>query len=292
MTELRASVRALGIDDAEAAISVHALLDSDPELLAHAGELPRAKADVPEWVRSTFLNADNPLFGLCEHAVETKLGERPDEPTRKVLDLLTVRPRVLEDLRTMSGIEPADLEAILGRLAEAGLGRADPNPLEPDSPFWTIDDRLARFYHAMMAPHLERWRRGRITGRLWRMNHARFDRYVCRAEYARIAREWALGASDAAQTTRIVVPDPRHRQLRTLEVAAWDSDGVLVALGSIRWSFIMRAQQLQRLRYVRRLLGDPPARLYCIAPRFESAIADDPAPDLLRIGPAQLLKGD
>lgn len=292
MSELRASVGALGIDDAEAAISVHALLGSDPALLEHAGALPRARADVPAWVKSTLLNADNPLFGLCEHAVETRLGERPDEQVDRVLAHLTVRPRVLDDLRSRAGLAAVDAEAVLARLADAGIVRADANPLAPEDPFWSVEDRLARFYHAMMAPHLERWRRGRIADKLWRMNHARFDRYVCRAEYARLAREWALGDPAAAEVTRIVVTDPRHRQLRTLEVAAWDASGGLLALGTVRWGLIMRHRQLQRLRHVRRLLGDPPARLYCIAPRVDAEIAADPDPDLFRVGPAHLLKGD
>lgn len=291
MSELRESVNALRVGDAEAAIGVHALLGPDPELIALAGELPHSFKTLPDFVKSTFLNAEHPLFDLAEHAVRNRLGEAPDERIEKLLQLLTARPRVLEELRAMSGYDTADIEAILERLQGTGLVRPDPNPLEPDNPFWTIEDRLARFYYAMMEPHLARWRRGLITDKLWRTTHARFDRYVCRAEYARLAREWALGAPDAATTTRAVVPDPRFRQLRTVEVAAWDSRGALTALGTIRWGLIMRERQLKRLRYVRRLLGDPPARLYCIAPRVEPTIANDPAPDLFRVGPAHLLKG-
>jgi hypothetical protein len=292
MNELRKSVNALGLDDAEAAISVHALLGSDAALLAHAGELPPTRTAVPAWVKSTFLDAENPLFGLSEHAVAAKLGEEPDEAVHKVLSLLTVRPRDLDELVTMSGLAEADLEPLLDRLAEAGLVRAEPDPLRPDRPFWAVEDRLARFYYAILREHLPRWRRGLITDKLWRMTHARFDRYVCRAEYLRLAREWALGDPAADRVTRIVVPDPRHRQLRTLEVAVWDASGGLIALGTARWAFRMRHRQLQRLRHVRRLLGDPPARLYCIAPRMDEAIAADEDPDVFRIGPAHLLRGD
>ncbi|WP_026929628.1 hypothetical protein [Glycomyces tenuis] len=292
MSELRKSVRALGIDDPEAAISVHALLGSDASLLAHAGELPRTRNDVPDWVKSTFLNADNPLFGLAEHAVSTRLGEEPDEGVDKVLSLLNVRPRAIDDLTAMSSLAEIELEPMLTRLAEAGIIRADPDPLRPDHPFWTVDDRFVRFHYAMLAENLDRWRRGRITDKLWSMTHARFDRYVCRPEFTRLAREWALGDPAAAQVTRIVVPDPRHRQLRTLEVAAWDGSGELLALGTVRWAFRMRHRQLQRLKYVRRLLGDPPVRLYCIAPRVDAEIAADTEPGLFRIGPAHLLRGD
>ncbi len=292
MSELRASVNALGIEDAETAIGVHALLGSDPGLLAHAGALPRTRPEVSTWIKSTFLNADNPLFELSEHAVATRLGERPDETIDKVLRLITARPRAVEDLADLSGVPAGDLGPILDRLAEVGVLRTDPDPFRPDRPFWAMEDRLARFHYAVLDVHLPRWRRGLITDKLWRMTHARFDRYVCRAEYARLARAWALGDPAAAQATRIVVPDPRHRQLRTLEVAVWNEAGALIALGTVRWGLRMRRQQLQRLRYVRRLLGDPPARLYCIAPRVDAAIAEDPDPDLFRIGPAHLLKGD
>ncbi|MCH7230152.1 hypothetical protein L0U85_04640 [Glycomyces sp. L485] len=292
MSELRDSVNALGIADAEAAISVHALVGSDSDLLAQVGDLPGTVKEVAGWVQSTFLNSGNPLFGRCEHAVERLLGERPDEQTEKVLGLITVRPRFLEDLVSLSGLAAADLQTMLEALEQAGVVRADANPLEPDNPFWTMKDRLARFYYAMMAEHLARWRRGYISDKLWRMIHSRFDRYVCRAEYARLTREWALGSPDTDLTTRIVVPDPRFRQLRTLEVAAFGADGTIVGLGTIRWGFLMREKQLARLRHVRRLLGDPPARLYCIAPRVDGAIAADTAPDLYRVGPAHLLRGD
>jgi hypothetical protein len=292
MSELRKSVRGLGIEDPEAAVSVHALLGSDASLLAHAGELPRTRDEVPAWVKSTFLDGDNPLFGLTEHAAAARLGEEPDEAVDKVLRPVTVRPRTADELAAVSGLPETELEPLLTRLAGAGILRADPNPLEPESPFWTMDDRLVRFHYAMQAEHLERWRRGRITDKLWRMTHARFDRYVCRPEFTRLAREWASGDPAAAQVTRIVVPDPRHRQLRTLELAVWDGSGGLIALGTVRWAFRMRHRQLQRLKYVRRLLGDPPTRLYCVAPRFEEKIVEDTEPGLFRIGPAHLLKGD
>jgi hypothetical protein len=190
----------------------------------------------------------------------------------------------------MTGLSEADLDVVLPRLADAGLIRADPNPLEPDAPYWTMEHRLARFHYALLAPHLARWRRGYITDRLWRMTHARFDRYVCRPEFNRLAREWALNDPAAAATTRITVPDPHFRQLRTLELAVWDERGEPIALGTLRWKFRMVDRQLKRLRYVKRLLGDPPVRLYVVAPRVDAAIAADPDPDLFVIAPAQLLR--
>lgn len=292
MSELRKSVRSLGIDDPETAISVHALLGSDPALLAHAGELPRTRKDLPAWLKSTFLDPANPLFDLADHAVAARLGDEPDEGVGKVLRLINIRPRLFDELTGLGGVPAADLEPMLERLAEAGVLRADPNPLEPERPFWTVDDRLVRFHYAVLADQLPRWRRGRITETLWRMNRARFNRQVCRAEYIGVAREWALDDPAAARVTRVVVPDPRHRQLRTLEVAAWDESGGIVALGTVRWTFRMRYKQLQRLRHVRRLLGDPPARLYCIAPRFDEEFAGDTDPQLFRIDPGRLLKGD
>ena len=135
----------------------------------------------------------------------------------------------------MTGLSEADLDVLLPRLETAGLIRADANPLEPADPYWTMEHRLARFHYAMVAPHLSRWQRGYITDKLWRMTHARWDRYVCRPEFQRLAREWALGDPAAAATTRITVPDPRFRQLRTLELAAWNEQGEPVALGTVRW---------------------------------------------------------
>ena len=292
MSELRASIKSLGIDDPESAISVHALIGGDAGLREQAGELPASMDAVPAWVQSTFLNAEHPFFSLTEHAVTEKLGEEPGEAEDKVLGLISRRPRTIDDLKHLSHLDFDELEPVLERLEKAGLIGTEPNPLEPERPFWLMRDRFARFYHAMLKEHLPRWRRGYITDKLWRMNHAKFDRYVCRPEFARLARDWALDDPAAATTTRVVVPDARHRHMRTVEVAAWDAEGGLIALGTIRWGLRMRERQLRRLRYIRRLLGDPPTRLYCIAPKVEPAIADDPDPDLYRIGPGLLLKGD
>lgn len=290
MNELRESILAVGTADPEAAVAVHALLGSDPALLARAGDLPRTRAEVPDWVQAQFLRPDSPFLELFAGGVAAALGEAPDESVDKILAGATVRPRTHYDLRAQTGLSAADLDAILPVLAGAGLLRPDPNPLEPDNPFWTIDDRFARFHYAMLHQHLPRWRRGYITEKLWRLTKARFDRYVCRPEFNRLAREWALNDPAAAATTRIVVPDPRFRQMRSLELAAWDEGGGLLALGTVRWRFQMVERQLKRLRYVKRLLGDPPARLYCVASRVDAAIVEDPDPDLFVITPAQLLR--
>ncbi|MEV3935807.1 hypothetical protein AB0K52_07500 [Glycomyces sp. NPDC049804] len=290
MNELRESILSVGVADPETAVSVHALLGSDPALLAQAGDLPSTRQEADTWVKTAFLRPGSPFLEAAAGAVQAALGEGPDKPTDAVLAAVTVRPRTPYDLRATTGLSEADLDVLLPRLEAAGLIRADANPLEPDAPFWTMEHRLARFHYAMLAEHLPRWRRGYITDKLWRMTHARFDRYVCRPEFHRLAREWALNDPAAARTTRLTVPDPRFRQLRSIELAAWTATGEPIALGTIRWKFQMVERQLKRLRYVRKLLGDPPTRLYCIAPRVEAAIAADPDPDLFVIGPAQLLR--
>ncbi|WP_030159061.1 hypothetical protein [Glycomyces sp. NRRL B-16210] len=290
MNELRDSILSLGVADPETAVAVHAALGSDPALVARAGKLPQRLGDIDTWVKDAFLRPDSPFLEAAASAVADALGEEPDENVDKILRDLTIRPRTVYDLRLTTALPEAEIEAILPVLAEAGLVRAELNPLDPDNPFWTFENRLARFAGAMLGEHLPRWRRGYITDRLWRMTRARFDRYVCRPEFNRLAREWALGDPAAAASTRIVVPDPRFRQMRTLELAVWDADGGAIALGTVRWKFRMVERQLKRLRHVKRLLGDPDARLYCVAPRFESGFDADADPNLFLIGPAQLLR--
>lgn len=290
MNELRDSILSLGVADPEAAVAVHAALGSDPALLARAGELPRRLTEVDAWVKRTFLRPDSPFLEAAASAVADTLGEEPDEHTAKILRDLTIRPRTAYDLRLTTALPETEIEAILPDLAAAGLIRVEPNPLDPDNPFWTMEHRLARFAGAMLGEHLPRWRRGYITDKLWLMTRARFDRYVARPEFHRLAREWALNDPAAAVATRIVVPDPRFRQMRTLELAVWNAEGGAVALGTVRWKFRMVERQLKRLRHVKRLLGDPDARLYCVAPRFEASFEDDTDPNLFLIGPAQLLR--
>jgi hypothetical protein len=290
MNELRESILSVGVADPETAVAIHALLGSDPALLAQAGDLPQRREDIDDWVVAQFLRPEGPFLEAAASAVADALGEEPDEDIDGVLGHLTVRPRTPYDLRALTGLSVADLDVMLPRLAEAGLVRADPNPLEPEAPYWTMDHRLARFHHALVAAHLPRWRRGRIADKLWRMTHARFDRYVCRPEFNQLAREWALNDPAAAETTRITVPDPRFRQMRTLEIAVWGAEGEPIALGTVRWRFRMVERQLKRLRYVKRLLGDPDVRLYCVAPRVDPAIAADTDPNLFVISPAQLLR--
>lgn len=290
MNELQASLLAVGVPDVEAAVAIHALLGSDPALLAEAGDLPQRLTLVDPWVKSTFLHPDGPFLERAATAVADALGEAPTANLDAILNQITVRPRTVADLRMTTGLETAEIAAILPDLAEAGLIRPDTNPLDFDNPFWTMDHRFARFAYAMFADgHLQRWRRGYITDKLWQMTHARFDRYVCRPEFNRLAREWALGDPAAAASTRIVVPDPRFKQLRTIEIAVWNAAGDPIAFGTVRWKFKMVLNQYKRLRHVRRLLGDPPTRLYCVAPRVEDALAAETDPDLYLIGPQKLL---
>lgn len=288
MSALRQSIRSLGIPHPETAIAVHCLIGTDPALLAHAGDLPRQSQQFPPWIKSTLLNGKNPLFDLAENAAATALGAGPDEETENLLRLLTHRPRTEEDIAHV--LKRDDFLPELERFAEAGLARIDPNPLEPDLPFWTMDHRLVRFYYAVMERYLPQWRRGYLADKLWGWMRARYRRYCCRPEFTRLAREWSLGDPRAETATRIVVPDPEHQKMRTLELASWDAKGELVALGTVRWGLRMRERQLSRLRYVKRLLGDPPVHLYCIASRVETGIAEDPDPNLFRVGPAHLLR--
>ncbi|MFB9659583.1 hypothetical protein ACFQS3_07400 [Glycomyces mayteni] len=280
MNELRESIRSLGIADPETAVAVHAVTGADPVLLQGPAPLPQRYEQVDGWLMQGFLTPESPHFAAVDAAPAAALGEEPDEAEDAVLALIAVRPRTVYDLRTGTRLSEADLAALLPRLEAAGLVAPTVNPLEPDNPFWVFTDRKARFHYAVLRPHLDRWRRGRIADALWRRNRARFDRYVGRPEFLSLAREWVLGETGAASATRITVPDPRFRQMRTLELAAWDADGEALALGTVRWRFRMVERQLKRLRYVKRLLGDPPVRLYCVASRFEPVIAADPDPGL------------
>ncbi|GAA1670344.1 hypothetical protein GCM10009830_15300 [Glycomyces endophyticus] len=289
MNELRESIRSLGAAEPEAAVAVHAVIGDDPALLGAHAPLPQRFDDTADWLRTGFLTPDAPHFERAAGRAAALLGEEVDDAADAVLALAVVRPRTRYDLRAGTRLSEADLDALLPRLEAAGLVRPGPNPLEPDDPFWTFTDRLARFHYAVLRPHLPRWRRGYITEQLWRLNRARFDRYVARPEFLDLARAWVLDDTGAAAATRVTVPDPRFRQMRTLEVAAWDDQGAPVALGTARWRFRMVERQLKRLRYVKRLLGDPDVRLYCVASRFEPAITGDADPSLRAVTAPELL---
>jgi hypothetical protein len=287
MNELRESIRSLGIADPETAVAVHAVAGSDPALLGP--ELPQGFDGVADWLMTGYLTPGSPHLERAAARTAELLGEEPDEAADAVLALVVVRPRTRYDLRAGTRLGEDDIDAVLPRLEAAGLISPAANPLDPDNPFWTFTDRLARFHYAVLRPHLPRWRRGYISEKLWRMNRARFDRYVARPEFLNLAREWTADASGAATTTRITVPDPRYRQMRTLELSAWDAKGELAALGTVRWRFKMVERQLKRLRYVKRLLGDPDVPLYCVASRFEPEITGDPDPGLRAVTPSELL---
>ncbi|GAA2285524.1 hypothetical protein GCM10009853_045580 [Glycomyces scopariae] len=288
MNELRESIRSLGVADPETAVAVHAVTGGDPALLTTAP--PQRFDDTADWLRTGFLTPDSPHFEQAAGRAAALLGETEvDEAADAVLALVVVRPRTAYDLRSLTRLPEEDLLALLPRLEAAGLLAPRANPLEAGNPFWTLTDRLARFHYAVLRPHLPRWRRGYITEKLWTMNRARFDRYVARPEFLDLAREWARDATGAATATRVTVPDPRFRQMRTLELATWDDKGAPIALGTVRWRFRMVERQLKRLRYVKRLLGDPDARLYCVASRFEPAITGDPDPSLRAVTPSELL---
>lgn len=288
MTALDYQIRAAewGITDPRTAIAVYACLGDNPELLEHAGELPKTIKDVEEWAKSTILSSQNPMFDYFATVPEEVLGQEPSKGLNMVLWMMVSKFRNMHQLSRLSSSREGIREE-LQPFIDAGMISSYTDPLNPENELFGITSRRLRFHYAMMSGHVGYWRRGRMHHILWRRLHARFDRYVVRNEAAHAVRRWAQSPAGAGRlgfdvpyAQRLLVPDPEAQKFRTSEFSLWDGteNATLLGLGTLRWGLTMRYGQAARLRKLQLLLaengvkGADDAPLYCIGTTFERGV--------------------
>lgn len=274
--DFRAAAAFWGIQDHRLAALVYFVLGGTPAYRNEylRGATPESVNGFDSWVIEHVLNPASPLF----REVRGLLAEDPN--LRDTGLYHTVLAAVAEGNATRGGIaarierKATDISHHLTILEDAGFLVSEPDAFRSNRSEYRITEPLVRFYHAIMRPHwaqLERVRPGR-TERIWAtMAKTRFPSNVAGPGFERICRVWAadLAADETmgdapARVLSGVVYDPATRASHEVDVAAFDPDGVLLAIGEVKWGDVVGAGHLARLEKIAAQLaaqGRAPGRL-------------------------------
>jgi AAA+ ATPase superfamily predicted ATPase len=256
-----------GIADRRLAALMYFVLGGTPAYrtvyLSHAK--PPQPSTFDAWIADHVLNPASPLF----REVRALLSEEPN--IRDTGLYHTVLAAVAEGNATRGGIanrigrKSEDISHHLNVLQDAGLLVAEPDAFRANRTQYRITEPLVRFYHAIMRPQwtqLERVRPGR-TEQIWAASHSRFHsnvagpvfEYLCRLWSEDMASEETFGAP-VVRALSGTVYDARGRQSYDVDVAAFDADRKLVAIGEVKWGDVMGMGHLDRLEAIAAVLAE------------------------------------
>ncbi len=255
-----------GITDHRLAALVYFVVGGTPAYRTEflRGASPATRDGFDGWVIEHVLNPASPLF----REVRALLAEDP--ALRDTGLYHTVLAAVAEGNATRGGIaaridrKAADISHHLTVLQDAGLLVAEPDAFRSNRSEYRVTEPLVRFYHVIMRPYwtqLERVRPGR-TERIWAASQPRFLSNVAGPVFERMCRVWsedmAAGETFGGTVGRVlsgVVYDQRARTAHEVDVAVFDPDGRLLAIGEAKWGDVAGLGHLDRLRKIAELLA-------------------------------------
>jgi hypothetical protein len=148
--------------------------------------------------------------------------------------------------------------------------KPEPDAFRANRSEYRVTEPLVRFYHAIMRPYwsqLERVRPGRAE-QIWAASQSRFRSNVAGPAFEHMCRFWAedMAAPETFGGTvgRVrhgVVHDKQTRAGHEVDVAVFDPDGSLLAIGESKWGDVMGMGHLSRMEQTAGLLaarGQPP----------------------------------
>nr|WP_245653025.1 ATP-binding protein [Herbidospora sakaeratensis] len=251
-----------GFRDYRLAAIVYFVLGGTPAYRAEHlyDDTPQRADEFDNWVMRYVLNPANPLF----REVRMLLAE---DPTIYESGLYSaVLTAVAEGNNTRGGIasrlerKATDISHQLTVLEDAGLLVTDKDAFRPGRSYYRITEPLVRFYYAIMRPNwasLETVRLGR-TEAIWGAARKNiFPSQVAGPVFERMCRVWTADmASDEtlggmpSKVLSGVVYDSSTRQSHEVDLAAFSSDGELLALGEVKWGDVIGLGQLARLEKI------------------------------------------
>ncbi|MFF0310214.1 ATP-binding protein [Streptosporangium sp. NPDC004379] len=255
-----------GITDHRLAAMLYFVLGGTPAYRTEylRGEAPASLGDFDAWIVEHVLNPASPLF----REVRALLAE---DPTLRDTGLYhTVLAAVAEGNATRGGIatrierKATDISHHLTVLEDAGLLVTEPDAFRSNRSEYRITEPLVRFYHVIMRPYwaqLEQVRPGR-TERIWKASAPKFLSNVAGPVFERMCRVWAsnMAADDTfggfpARILSGVVYDQATRTGHEVDLAAFDPEGGLLAIGEIKWGDVVGLGHLNRLEKIASLLA-------------------------------------
>lgn len=263
--DFRRAAEYWGLRDHHLAALVYFIVGGTPayrsEYLQDAA--PEDLDDFDRWVVEHVLNPASPLF----REVRSLLAEDPSLHDTGLYT--TVLAAVAEGNATRGGIanrigrKSADISHHLTVLSDAGFLVADDDAFRSKRSYYRITEPLVRFHHAIMRPQwaaLEQIQLGR-TERIWEASQSRFRSNVAGPVFEHMCRTWvqkmAAERTIGDLVTRClsgVVHDQKARTGHEVDVAAFNAQDDLLAIGEVKWGEVMDTSHLERLRTIAEVL--------------------------------------
>lgn len=271
------------IDDPRTALLTNAIVGGTPAYRREftQGDTPAGPDDFDDWVIRAVLNPARPLFREARYLLAEEPELHDTALYHSVLAAIASGNAARGGIADYLGRKSTDLAHPLSVLQDVGMITHEADAFRRNRSAYRIAEPLVTFYHAVMRPAWGDLERPGRASEAWRRAQSTFRSKVVGPHFEQVCREWARwhAAPDThgghvTQVASGTVNDPAARTSHEVDVAvhgeSHDGRQVLLAIGEAKWSDVMGAGHLERLRHIRSLLtrsgtATEATRLYCFS---------------------------
>lgn len=271
------------IDDPRTALLTNAIVGGTPAYRREftQGDTPAGPDDFDAWVVRAVLNPARPLFREARYLLAEEPELHDTALYHSVLAAIAAGNAARGGIADYLGRKSTDLAHPLSVLQDVGMITHEADAFRRNRSAYRIAEPLVTFYHAVMRPAWGDLERPGRAPDVWRRTQSTFRSKVVGPHFEQVCREWARwhAAPDTqgGHVTRVAggtVNDPAARTSHEVDVAvhgeSQEGRQMLLAIGEAKWSEVMGAGHLERLRHVRSLLirsgtATEATRLHCFS---------------------------
>lgn len=257
-------------------------------------------SDRDAWMIEEILSPSSPLLD----AAEAGLASLPDPSPlrgvyRSILSAIARGETTFAAIARIAGIPSGALTRPLAALRDAGLVTRIPDPLRERRDRYELADPHLRFWLAIVEPSRSLLRAGRAVEVWNEVGNTTWPSQVLGPRWEAVARDFiARGGADRDHPTAgavvgtTMVPDRSQRRSHQVDIVV-ARDGHVLALGEAKLR-PLGAEDLERLRRIRRLLNAPEAKLILASADRVDLTAEEAEEDrghLIAITPADVYDG-
>lgn len=271
------------IDDPRTALLTNAIVGGTPAYRREftQGDTPAGPDDFDDWVVRAVLNPARPLFREARYLLAEEPELHDTALYHSVLAAIAAGNAARGGIADYLGRKSTDLAHPLSVLQDVGMITHEADAFRLNRSAYRIAEPLVTFYHAVMRPAWGDLERPGRASDVWRRTRSTFRSKVVGPHFEQVCREWArwhaAPETQGGHVTRVAggtVNDPAVRTSHEVDVAvhgeSQEGRQVLLAIGEAKWSEVMGASHLERLRHIRSLLikngtATEATRLYCFS---------------------------
>ncbi|MFF7392537.1 ATP-binding protein [Streptomyces scabiei] len=271
------------IDDPRTALLTNAIVGGTPAYRREftQGDTPAGPDDFDDWVVRAVLNPARPLFREARYLLAEEPELHDTALYHSVLAAIAAGNAARGGIADYLGRKSTDLAHPLSVLQDVGMITHEADAFRRNRSAYRIAEPLVTFYHAVMRPAWGDLERPGRASDVWRRTRSTFRSKVVGPHFEQVCREWArwhaAPETQGGHVTRVAggtVNDPAARTSHEVDVAvhgeSQEGRQVLLAIGEAKWSEVMGAGHLERLRHIRSLLikngtATEATRLYCFS---------------------------